>query len=174
VAARYLYREHFEFVPAFKLFLAVNHRPQIHGTDYAIWRRVHLVPFEVTIPPEKQDRQLAEKLEEELPGILRWAVDGCLAWQRDGLNPSRAVTAATAQYRDDMDSVGDFIAECCIVDPDAIVAAGRLYAAYQQWCATDGDRPESKTDFGMRLKERGHRQCRSNKVRAWRGLGMPE
>ena len=74
--ARFLYQEHFEFVPEFKIFLAVNHKPPVDGSGYAMWRRVHLIPFNVRIPEDEQDRELPKKLEEELPGILKWAVDG--------------------------------------------------------------------------------------------------
>jgi len=78
ITARFLYREYFEFSPQFKLFLVANHKPVIIGTDEAIWRRIRLIPFTVTIPPEERDKQLLEKLQRELPGILAWAVRGCL------------------------------------------------------------------------------------------------
>ena len=174
VSARYLYREHFEFVPAFKIFFAVNHLPRVDGTDQGIWRRMRLIPFTVTIPDDKQDRQLPVRLAGELPGILRWAVEGCLDWQRAGLKTPDAVTAATSGYRDEMDVVGDFIAECCVVDPAATVPSATLYSAYEVWCAGDGERAVSKQEFGMRLGERGCTPCRVNKVRAWRGLALTD
>ena len=99
IAARFLFGEFFEFIPQFKLFLGTNHKPVIHGTDLAIWRRIRLIPFLVTIPEEKQDRELVSKLKEELPGILNWAIKGCLAWQKDGLGVPEEVKAATDEYR---------------------------------------------------------------------------
>lgn len=84
ISARFLYGEFFDFTPQFKLFLAANHKPVIKGDDYAIWRRVRLVPFEVTVPEGEQDRDLPEKLRAELPGILNWAIEGCHEWIAQG------------------------------------------------------------------------------------------
>src|SRR5262249_1677210 len=109
VTARFLFAEYFEFRPGFKLWLAANHKPVIKGTDYAIWRRIHLIPFSVQFEGEHKDTELAAKLLTELPGILAWAVRGCLAWQRDGLRPPEMVQAATEEYRKEMDVVGNFL-----------------------------------------------------------------
>src|SRR5437867_6039937 len=95
--------EWLDFRPEFKLWLATNHKPVIRGTDKAIWDRIRLVPFTVRIPDAEQDKALGEKLRAELPGILRWVVDGCLAWQRDGLGMPAEVQEATATYRAEMD-----------------------------------------------------------------------
>ena len=99
VSARYLYGEFFEFHPQFKLVLATNHKPEIRGTDEAIWRRIHLVPFGVTIPKPEQDKRLLDKLKAEAAGILVWALEGCMEWQTDGLMPPQAITEATKTYR---------------------------------------------------------------------------
>lgn len=107
ITARFLYHEHFEFTPQFKLFLVTNHKPRITGTDEGIWRRIRLIPFTVTIPDKERDKQLREKLQKELPGILAWAVRGCLAWRRDGLGESKQVSQATAEYRREMDPLAD-------------------------------------------------------------------
>lgn len=172
IAARFLHGEWFEFTPTFKLLLAVNHKPVIQGTDYAIWRRVRLIPFEVTIPESEQDKTLPEKLERERAGILRWAVEGCLAWQKEGLEPPKAVTEATAEYRDEMDTVGTFIDECCSRDPGVETPSKRLYERYSRWCAEHAERPMSKADFGARLAERGFTPGRTNAGRFWRGLSV--
>lgn len=78
ISARFLFKEYFEFRPQFKVWMATNHKPIILDTDNAIWRRVKLIPFDVTIPEEERDPRLVEKLREEYPGILNWAVQGCL------------------------------------------------------------------------------------------------
>ncbi|HLI51013.1 MAG TPA: phage/plasmid primase, P4 family, partial [Thermomicrobiaceae bacterium] len=91
VTARFMRAEWFEFSPTFKLWLATNHKPVIRGTDHAIWRRIRLIPFTVTIAEADQDKELPAKLRAEMPGILRWAIDGCLSWQRDGLGVPEAV-----------------------------------------------------------------------------------
>ncbi len=172
IAARFLHGEFFEFTPSFKLFLAVNHKPGIKGTDHAIWRRVRLIPFDVTIPQDEQDRTLPEKLEAERAGILRWLVEGCLAWQEEGLGSPAAVTAATADYRDEMDTVGPFLDEDCFRDPKAQTLAKDLYEAYNWWCKDLAETPLSKPDFGSRLAEKGFTAGRTKEGRHWRGLGL--
>lgn len=166
VTARALYKESFEFTPTFKVVLSTNHRPIVRGTDHAIWRRIRLVPFTVTIPPEEQDRELPTKLRAELPGILRWAVEGCLAWQREGLTPPREVTVATEEYRKDMDVLGDFIASRCVVEPMAQATSSGLYSAYVEWCKAEEERPITNRSFGRALIERG---AVSIRTKAWRG-----
>lgn len=174
VSARFLRQEFFEFKPECKLWLASNHRPIIRGTDYGIWRRIHLVPFTVTIPPEKRDKRLPDKLRAELPGILRWAVDGLRMWMEEGLNPPQKVIAATEEYREDMDSLGAFLEDCCIIEPTAKVPYPVLYRAYVQWCEENGERPAGKKLFGNRLRERGFTQKQEAKARMWLGLKLAE
>jgi putative DNA primase/helicase len=118
ITARFLHSEFFTFKPEFKIFLAANHKPVIRGTDHAIWRRIHLIPFNVQIPKKEQDRELPEKLKAELPGILNWALEGCLMWQEHGLEPPQEVQTATEEYREEMDPLGDFLAECCTLLQD--------------------------------------------------------
>lgn len=147
MVARFLHGEFFEFTPEFKIFLAVNHKPEIKGTDNAIWRRVRLIPFDVTIPYDEQDRTLPAKLEAERAGILRWLVDGCAAWLGEGLIPPEAVTAATAEYREEMDTVAAFIGECCFCAADAQVPSKRLHDRYREWCNAHGEPTMSKRAF---------------------------
>jgi putative DNA primase/helicase len=172
VTARYLYQEHFEFYPTFKLWLAVNHKPLIQGTDHAIWRRIRLIPFTVTIPEAERDKQLEEKLLAELPGILRWAVEGCLAWQHEGLEPPRAVTGATGEYRVEMDVIAAFIRECCESGATQVARARALYAAYCAWCAAVGETPVPQKRFGEELKQRGFTAGKHQGDRCWRGIGL--
>jgi putative DNA primase/helicase len=170
LVARFLRAEFFEFVPQFKLFLATNHKPRIRGTDHAIWRRIRLVPFAVTIPDAQQDRDLPEKLKAEWPGILAWAVRGCLAWQREGLGTPDAVAQWTQRYREEMDVLGAFIAERCRVEPTLGSRASALYEAYTAWSQRAGERPLSKRSFGLRLGERGFQAEKVNGDRWWIGL----
>jgi len=174
ITARFLYGEFFEFTPSFKLWLAANHKPMIRGQDPGIWRRIRLIPFTETIPKEEQDRELPEKLRAELPGILAWAVQGCLAWQRDGLGEPEEVREATAEYRTEMDILGDFIAAHAEVDASATVEASILYRQYAAWAEGNGDKPMTKTMFGCRLSERGFRPCKVGKAsaRGWGGLRL--
>ncbi len=172
LAARYLYSEFFEFNAQFKLFLTTNYKPVIRGTDNAIWRRIRLVPFEVTIPEEEQDKELPQKLRTELPGILAWAVRGCLRWQRDGLGQPEKVEVATAAYRDEMDLLGGFIKDCCVENKNGKVPAGKLYAAYKLWAETNGERALTQQRLGTALADRGFRRWRTGSVRGWSRIAL--
>ncbi len=160
MTARFLHHEFFEFDPAFKLWLAVNHKPKIVGTDNAIWRRVRLIPFEVTISDAEKDPDLAEKLKAELPGILNWALEGLQRWRREGLKEPDAVKAATRAYRSEMDVIGNFLEDCCDTDAEAEVNKAALYKAYAEWAHEAGERTVSKNDFGTAMLEaRVHRNA---------------
>ena len=173
IRARFLFRESFEFIPTFKLWIAGNHRPRVRSTGGALWRRVHIVPFTRTVPEEQRDPHLFEKLREELPGILAWVIEGCLEWQRDGLQPPPSVRAATADYRTAEDALAPFIEEYCIVDPNAESTAGDLYKGYSAWCGASGERPMGKRGFGLRLEEKGFDAYRGTRgVRYWMGIRL--
>ncbi len=154
MTARRMREDLWEFQPTHKLILVTNHRPEIRGTDHAIWRRVRLVPFEVQIPKEQQDKELPVKLRKELPGILAWCVAGCLMWQEEGLEPPEAVCAATDDYRAGQDVLAGFLAECCVVQAEMRVRAGALYGAYKAWAERSGEKPESQRRFGEAMTER--------------------
>jgi putative DNA primase/helicase len=172
--ARFLYSEHFEFKPEFKIFLAANHKPVIRGTDHAIWRRIRLIPFTVQIPEKEQDKELPGKLKAELPGILNWAIEGCLSWQFEGLTPPQAVQDATQNYRQEMDILAEFLSERCIIAPGASVPAADLYKAYTAWAEENGEKkPLSQRDFGLNLTERGFEGKRGTGGRTVRhGIGL--
>jgi putative DNA primase/helicase len=176
ISARFLYGEHFDFRPEFKVWLATNHKPEVKGTDPAIWDRIRLVPFEVRIPEERQDKRMPEKLCEELPGILAWAVEGCREWQREGLGEPREVKAATESYRKEQDVLGKFIEDRCVVGSTAITKATPLYQAYRQWCDETGETAVRQVAFGQGLAERGFESgknpVRDNRVNIWRGIGL--
>lgn len=171
---RFMRRDFFQFSPTHKIFLVANHKPVIKGTDLAIWRRIKLVPFKIVIPEAERDTSLPEKLRAESPGILAWCVWGCLEWQKNGLGTPEEVKAATAKYRTEMDTLGDFIAERCEVDLEEEVTKADLYAAYTEWAEKSGEHPLTKKEFGMRLNERGFEENRSGKdrIRVWRGLKL--
>jgi len=172
--ARFMRQDFFEWVPTHKLFLAANHRPEIRGTDYAIWRRIHLVPFTVTIPEDERDPKLGEKLRAELPGILNWAIAGCLAWQRNGLGVPQAVKDATEEYRQEQDVLADFLDEHCVIDPQAYAVAGPLHKLYTTWCENGVAKALNQQAFGRRLTERGFKADKprigGKQTRIWRGL----
>ena len=172
MTARFLHREFFEFEPTFKLWLAVNHKPRITGTDHAIWRRIRLIPFNVTIPKNEQDPDLFDKLKAELPGILAWAVEGCKLWLKEGLVQPQAVETATEEYRTESDIIATFIDERCEVDQDGQATKNDLYLAYTDWCKDSGERPVTKNELRTKLIEKGFSEDRSNKGRYWKGLKL--
>jgi len=175
ITARFLYGEYFQYMPQFKLFMATNHRPRIQGTDNGIWRRIHSIPFDVAIPKEDQDPLLAEKLRAEAPGILRWMVEGCLAWQQGRLRPPIRVTQATAAYRAEEDTLAKFISESCAFDPSSRISKTELYGAYAGWCAQSGETRVTEKAFGTYLKEqRGLRDGKSGSRRYWSGIRLGE
>jgi putative DNA primase/helicase len=135
--------------------LVTNHRPKVDGDDDAIWRRLRLVPFEQSFEG-REDRELDAKLATELPGILTWAVQGCLDWQRQGLGQAGAVTRATAEYRQDEDMLGAFLEERCTTTGETPTAAFR--EAYESYCKQIGEKPLSASVLGRRLSKRGIRR----------------
>ena len=168
----FLYAEYFEFIPQFKIFLATNHKPKINCNDPAIWRRVKLVPFAVKIPEEEQIQDLDDQLEEELSGILNWAVEGCLDWQRNGLQTPDEVVSATKEYRNEMDTVNAFLGECCTLSPTLKVNPTDLFTAYKKYCELNGEVYLSMKDFGLSLNAKGYEVKRSN-GQNWRvGIGL--
>ena len=170
IEGRRLYQEAFTFKPQFKPWMYGNHKPEIRGTDDAIWSRVRLVPFEVSFKG-REDLDLADKLEAELPGILNWAIRGCLDWQRNGLQPPAKVQAATQAYREEMDVFGPFIRECCVVHRNAEVWANDLWNAYRAWCVEAGVREQSQTKLGNYLTSKGFIKEGSHRVKRI-GIGL--
>ncbi|MDQ5911060.1 MAG: putative primase/helicase [Pseudomonadota bacterium] len=158
ITARRMHEDFWQFKPTHKLWLSTNHKPEIRGTDHAIWRRIRLIPFNVTFTddgPARKDPDMEAKLTAELPGILAWAIAGCLDWQRYGLRPPAAVAEATAGYQAEMDVLAAWLGECCIVGKRYEAKAADLYASYCRWCEQSGERPETQRKWGMRLTERG-------------------
>ena len=153
--ARFMRGEWFRFLPAFKLWMGTNHKPTIRGSDEAIWRRIRLIPFTETIGPAERDPYLKDKLKDELPGILRWAVEGCRLWQQEGLTAPDDVVAATGEYRQEMDIIGDYMKERFVQNPLCAVKVSESYKDYEQWCAANSERPLSKRMFVQKLRDRG-------------------
>jgi putative DNA primase/helicase len=159
INARRLYQHEFTFRPTHKIWLAANHQPAVRGTDHAIWRRIHVLPFTVSIPDQERDTDLPDKLRSELPGILRWAVEGCTTWLAAGkrLAPPAAVAEQTQKYMEEQDTIGTFMAERCQQGLGYEANATRLYAAYVAWCEEGREgTPVKQTAFGREMESRGH------------------
>ena len=173
ISGRFLREEFFDFKPTHRLVIRGNHKPAINGTDEGIWRRLRLVPFTVAIPPEEQDRELLTKLRAELPGILRWAVQGCLEWQREGLNPPAIITEAVRCYREESDVLGRFIGEACEVRPLAQIKSSVLFKRYQEYCEQAGERWIPSKDLPAEMERRGFTYKRAAQgVRVYLGIEL--
>lgn len=172
ISVRFLYKEFFTYTPTYKLWLSTNHKPWIQGADHAIWRRMRLIPFEVRISDEEADRALPQKLMNELSGILNWAVNGCLSWQKEGLIVPEEVRSATEEYRCENDVFLEFLEEHCEPDKTSEVSNKQLYGVYWHWCSENKEHPLSRRAFGLRLRERGFEQRKSNGNRIWIGLRL--
>lgn len=175
ILARFLHQEFFEFVPQFKIFFTTNHKPVIRGADEGIWRRIRLVPFTVRIPDEKLDKDLPKKLSAEMSGILRWAVEGCLKWQKEGLGNPKEVQDATASYRDEMDTMGSFLDEYCMVHENAKCPAPTLYQKYIEWTEDNGEYQITRTKLYRKIEERGFQKRKSTGGQQFFfGIGLKE
>jgi putative DNA primase/helicase len=166
LTAHYMRENWFEFSPTHTLFLLSNYKPQGDGGDRALWDRIKLVPFTVTIPEEDRDTELTEKIRAELPGVLAWLVRGHTAWLEAGsLRVPSVIQQQTAEYRAAEDVIGRFIEERCIVSKYATAQAGPLFAAFKKWCTDQGEEHGRANEFSTDLIGRGFlRRSKSNRV----------
>jgi putative DNA primase/helicase len=171
IQCRGMRQDFWSFWPTHKIVMGTNHKPIIRETKDAIWRRVKLVPFNVTIPEADQDRKLTKKLRAEFPGILNWSIAGCLEWQKNGLAEPNVVKVATAEYRQDQDVMGDFLAEECTVNAQLWARAGALYTRYVKFTDRTGEAAMNLKAFSSALKDRGFERFINN-GKCYRGLGL--
>ena len=168
---RPLYGTYVQFSIIGKLWLATNSLPQINNTDHGIWRRIKAVPFNRTFTAQEQDKHLSDKLMEELPGILNWAIEGCLEWQKDELQTPQIIEDQVAEYKSAMDSISQFIREECELGKDHSYPASKFFQAYRDWCAGAGRKPQSTTAFKHALEKlNGVYQHRSSNGLQWHGI----
>lgn len=156
VKARFMRQDFFQYQPQFKLFLAGNHKPRLSNVDEAIERRFRLIPFTFTVPKPERDPDLGTKLRAEWPAILHWAVEGCLAWQREGLEPPSAVSAATKSYLSQEDAITSWFNECLTYDQKGFVYLQDLFHSWENWCRRGGENIGTKRMLSQKLEEREH------------------
>lgn len=154
VTCRFLFGDEFEYSPEFKIWIATNHKPVIRGTDVGIWRRIRLIPFEVNI--EHPDKQLKYKMREEMPQIMRWAVEGCMMYHREGLEPPEVVQKSTEEYKSEMDLLATFMDACIVIDytvKDSI-PANELYSIYQAWANENNEYVMTSRKFFLEITKK--------------------
>ncbi len=172
VNAKLLYRNPIEFDPSHTLFMLTNHLPQVRGDDPAVWRRILAVPFDVVVPPEDRDGELPEKLKASAEAVLAWVWRGWLDYRKNGLNPPKAVLAATEKYRLDSDILARFLAdEAAVRLGHGSVASARLYKAFSDWARAEGEDVQmTNKAFTEAMVLRKFERRRGSAGQAWQGL----
>jgi putative DNA primase/helicase len=180
ITCRFLFKEEFQYRPAFKIWWVFNHKPKIKDASDSIWDRIHLVPCEERIPLEEQDKHLIDKLLAELPGILNWAIDGYLKYVRDGgLNPPKAVKDATKEYRSSEDVLSEFLNEHFVINEQTVITEDLtkdvrvpfkvIWEAWKTFTSSNGEKLRSKQWLGRRFEER-FKKYQSENVKGYTGL----
>jgi putative DNA primase/helicase len=170
IKARRMREDFWSFDPSHTFIMLTNHRPVIGGQDEGIWRRLRLVPWDVVIPVEERDEELPDRLALELAAILKWLVDGYLAWREHGLDDPEPVTTATDAYRAESDALARFLGQRCM--DHGSVGSSELFGAWQKWCAEEGEEPGTQTAFSLAVQNKGYDTYTSNGRKRWRGLGL--
>ena len=172
IRANFMHRDHFEFRPEFKLIIAGNHRPALTGVGEAMRRRLHLVPFNVTVPREKRDPRLLEVLLAERNGILGWMLEGCTEWRRIGLAPPRCVTEAVNAYFAEEDIIGQWMEECCELGSHARETSAALFQSWKAWAEALGHDAGSARRLGQALQARGLAEVKVRGARGRQGIAL--
>jgi putative DNA primase/helicase len=174
ISARRMRRDNVSFKPQFKLFLTGNHKPRLSSRNEAMARRIHLIPFKVTIPAHERDLKLAERLKEEWPGILSWAIDTCIEWQRIGLAPPNTVREATANYIEAEDSFGKWITIAIEVDPNAMAKTTDLFGSWCSFAQETREEVGTMKDFTEVMEARGFSKQHTREGNRWFGIRLRE
>ena len=177
ISARFLYKELFDFEPSHKFWISGNHKPTVRGTDQGIWRRLRLIPFTTRIPDEQKDTALTQKLLAELPGILNWALAGCMDWQSRGLVIPSCVKKATEDYRREEDVIGQFLTDCTDEQSGARTPTSQVYQAYDAWAESEGIQAKyrlSARRLIRRIEEHGFTRTKYSGTPVWQSLTLRE
>jgi putative DNA primase/helicase len=173
ITARFMHRDFFTFPATFKFMIVGNHQPVLRNVDEALRRRFNIIPF--TRKPDQPDQQLEEKLKAEWPGLLRWMIEGCLDWQRNGLVRPACVMAATESYFEDQDLFRQWLEDECDVDPGNTYKWERssdLFASWSAYAKAAGEHPGTVKKLGPALIRHSVRSYRTKHVRGWFGIRL--
>jgi putative DNA primase/helicase len=172
LTGRFMRQDFFDFKPTHKLIITGNNKPRLYGVDEAIRRRLLLVPFTVTIPEQQRDPDLANKLKPEWPAILRWMLDGCLQWQRNGLQIPDVVRSASDEYFAEEDVLGQWIDEKLDEQNDAFARTTELFASWKTFCERANHDAGTELDFGKDMVDRGYERDRRNFGRGFKDIKL--
>ncbi|MFB6620334.1 phage/plasmid primase, P4 family [Streptomyces sp. NPDC056367] len=170
IEANLMHRNPITFDPSHTLVMLTNFLPAVSGDDPAVWRRILVVPFDVTIPERDRDPGLPDRLKAAAPAVLAWAYAGWLDYRRQGLNPPEAVRVRTAAYQAASDVLARFLDERTLTSPHAVVKARDLFTAWSRWCADNGEQPGSEATFAESMTKRGHGKTRRSAGQFYLGL----
>lgn len=173
ITCRFLYGTYFTYVPNYKIWFAVNHKPIVTGTDRGLWRRLKMIPF-IQNFEGREDELLDEKLRAELPGILNWALDGLRAWQREGLGTCAVVDQATAEYQQESDLIGQWAAEATTDAADGWLTVAEGLRSCNEWCVSYGYKPVTANRLSRNLTEKGYQRGTNGRQRGFHGLRLAE
>ncbi|OJU91024.1 MAG: hypothetical protein BGO13_00215 [Burkholderiales bacterium 66-5] len=171
LTARFMRQDFFEFRLTSKHVVAGNFKPRLKGDDFAMVRRLVLVPFLQRFEGSRRDNDLLTKLKGELSGILAWAIAGAVKWADSGLAIPAHVADASQQYCSEQNDLQLWIDECCQRDPGATTSVAALYASFKRWKDASGERAPSTKSFSQRL-EREFSKGRTARERVFYGLAI--
>lgn len=175
--ARYLYGEFSTFNPVCKIWLFINHKPQIEDDSFGFWRRVRLIPFNRQFVGSEIDKNLTEKLRSEYKGIFNWLIEGFLMWQKEGLEPTpEIVSKATKDYQTENDELAEFVLDKCVEGEEYNERASILYKTYQTWAIDQGltgIEILSQTKFGRCMTDK-YKKKQTNKGGVYQGITLKE
>lgn len=170
ITARFIGREYFEFAPQAKFFLAVNTLPEVSGADDGIYRRIKIIPFELSVEDKQLDMALPEKLKGEKAGILAWAVEGFQRWYGNKLIEPACVNDASEDFRATMDTIGSFLKDVCERKSGVRIPKSSLFTSYQRWAKEACIDPVGLNQFGTLIRQQGIKESKSGSTRFWQGL----
>lgn len=172
ITARFLHKEYFTFTAGFKIWFSVNHKPVVNDNSFAFWRRIRLIPFEMKFEGENKDENLKDKLFSEIPGILKWAIAGCLNWQKFGLPFPEKIESATKEYQAESDTISQFLDDCTIRIEGQSVEAGILYESYKNWANKNNEHALTANRFGRKMSEFGLQKGKDGETRRFMYLNL--
>ena len=172
LTARFLHKEYFEYIPSFKIWFAVNHKPHISGVDKGIWRRIKIVPFLATFEGEKADKNLFKKLQSEGEGVFAWLVEGAVDWYKSGLPAPESVQRSINEYKEDEDYFNRFLEDCCLKSEYGFVFTNDLLPAYHGWAVGNGAPKISDKTLKSRLANHGIKPVRRSNGRGYLGISL--
>lgn len=173
IAVRGMYKDGFEYRPTFKVWLTLNQMPIVLNPDFSFRRRLIVVDFKERFNGATADKQIERRLLAEVPGILRWIIDGAREWYLNGLQVPESVRLATDEQVITADLVYQWLEESCEQGPEHVMGATEAWSAFNEWCKAGNHRLRSSTWFGRRMTKAGvARGVDSKGNRCYRGLRL--